>query len=59
MSERREYEQAATNGKPATRRVKLPGDAGFVERSESPRVIAKRLMLEKRQRELEAKIGRR
>ncbi|MGK9261195.1 hypothetical protein KXS15_09550 [Sinorhizobium meliloti] len=55
MSDHREYEQAAGKERDKKRAVKLPGETRHVARVESAKVIARRLTIGKRQRELEAK----
>ncbi|WP_172401999.1 hypothetical protein [Ensifer aridi] len=50
-----EYEQAAGKERDKKRAVKLPGETRHLERVESAKVIARRLAVAKRQRELEAK----
>lgn len=57
-TERQQYEQAAGQERDKKRAVKLPGETRHVERVESAKVIARRLAVGKRQRELEAKARR-
>ncbi len=51
--ERREYEKADDKGRPGQRLVKLPGDKKHGKRSDSAKVIARRIALDKAEKRLQ------
>ncbi|MGX9572599.1 hypothetical protein [Mesorhizobium sp. f-mel] len=52
MFERREYETAQGNGRPAQRMVKLPGEAQHAKRGDTAKVIVRRIALDKAEKRL-------
>jgi hypothetical protein len=58
MFEARDYEKTSATKRPASSRrrlVKLPGEKGYVERSDSPTYFARKIQVDKMERRARAK----